>query len=184
MIITTKRGELQMNVIDQIETFGIPETEGEQKQAFRIESKDQAIWATRKIAQKVKEQRQNLEAAQAEIDRINNWMESENGKLDQEIQFFEALLESYFYRLREEDPKLKSLKLPHGTLKLRKQQPKFEYDEDKLLPWVKENLVSALVIKESVSKTTVKDYIKETGEVVPGVEVEVRPEKFSIEVTD
>ena len=37
-------------------------------------------------------------------------------------------------------------------------------------------------MKVSVSKTPVKKHIKETGEMVPGVTITERPEKFSVEV--
>jgi len=33
----------------------------------------------------------------------------------------------------EDDPKLKTMKLPHGSLKMRAQQPDFIYNEDELL---------------------------------------------------
>jgi len=85
-------------------------------------------------------------------------------------------------QLREDDPKLKTVKLPHGTLKMRAQQPQYEYDEAQLLPWAKENLPEAVIVKESVAKTPVKKHIQETGEVVPGVTIIERPEKFSVEV--
>jgi len=78
-------------------------------------------------------------------------------------------------QLREDDPKLKTMKLPHGTLKMRAQQPQYEYDESLMLPWAKKNLPEAVVVKESVSKTPVKKHIKETGEMVPGVTITERP---------
>ncbi|MGI6079267.1 MAG: host-nuclease inhibitor Gam family protein, partial [Fastidiosipilaceae bacterium] len=103
-------------------------------------------------------------------------------KLQRSVSFFEGLLHEYFLTLRESDPKLKTMKLPHGTLKMRKQQPQYEYDEETLLPWAKENLPEAVVIKEAVAKTPVKKYVQETGEMVPGVTITERPEKFSVEV--
>jgi hypothetical protein len=74
------------------------------------------------------------------------------------------------------------MKLPHGTLKMRAQQPQYEYDESLMLPWAKKNLPEAVVVKESVAKTPVKKHIKDTGEMVPGVEIVERPERFSVEV--
>ena len=46
----------------------------------------------------------------------------------------------------------------------------------------KENLPDAVVVKETVSKNPVKKHIRETGEMVPGVTITERPEKFSVEV--
>lgn len=128
---------MSVNLIDT------PEDQ-EQRERFKIESKDQAIWALRKIAQAKANQDENTQAA--------------------------------------DDPKLKTVKLPHGSLKMRKQQPEFQYDETQLLPWAKENLPEAVVVKESVAKTPVKKHIQETGEMVPGVQMVERPEKFSVEV--
>jgi hypothetical protein len=143
---------MSVNLIETIENLGVPEIP-EERERFRIETKDQAAWR-----------------------------DEENGKLERNIYFFECLLRDYFVGLRESDPKLKTLKLPHGALKMRAQQPQYEYDEDTLLPWAKENLPDAVVVKESVAKTPVKKRIQETGEVVPGVLVMLRPEKFSVEV--
>lgn len=172
-----------MNMIAEIENLGVP-AEEEQKGRFKIETKDQAIWALRKIAQKKKEQKENQEAARIETSRIMDWLTGENDNLDKECSFFEFLLREYFNTLRQDDPKLKTLKLPHGSLKMRAQQPEFAYDDDLLLPWAKDNLPEAVVVKESTSKTMIKDYLKETGEVIPGVTVTPRPEKFSVEVLD
>ena len=172
---------MSVNLIETIESFGIPEDQ-EQRERFKIESKDQAAWALRKMSKIKAEIEENNKVAQAEIERITAWRDEENEKLQRSISFFEGLLHEYFMQLREDDPKLKTVKLPHGTLKMRKQQPQYEYDEAQLLPWAKENLPEAVIVKESVEKNHVKKYIQETGELVPGVTIIERPEKFSVEV--
>ena len=172
---------MRLNLIDSIENFGIPE-DNEQRERFKIESKDQAAWALRKMSRIKAEIEENNKVAQAEIERITAWRDEENEKLERSISFFESLLHEFFLSQRESDPKLKTMKLPHGTLKMRKQQPQYEYDEAQLLPWAKENLPEAVIVKESVAKNSVKKYIQETGEVVPGVTIIERPEKFSVEV--
>ena len=172
---------MSVNLIETIENLGIPEVP-EERERFKIESKDQAAWALRKMSRIKAEIEENNKVAQAEIERITAWRDEENEKLERSISFFEGLLYEYFMALRQEDPKLKTIKLPHGTLKMRAQQPQYEYDEAQLLPWAKENLPDAVVVKESVAKTPVKKHIQETGEVVPGVTIIERPEKFSVEV--
>ena len=172
---------MRLNLIDSIENFGIPE-DNEQRERFKIESKDQAAWALRKMSKIKAEIEENNKVAQAEIERITAWRDEENEKLERSISFFESLLHEFFLSQRESDPKLKTMKLPHGTLKMRKQQPQYEYDEAQLLPWAKKNLPEAVIVKESVAKNSVKKYIQETGEVVPGVTIIERPEKFSVEV--
>lgn len=172
---------MSVNLIETVESFGIPEDQ-EQRERFRIEDKSQAAWALRKMSKITAEMDENIMTAQAEVERIASWRDEENEKLERSISFFENLLYEYFVQLRDEDPKLKTMKLPHGALKMRAQQPQFEYDEADLLPWVKENLPDAVIVKESVSKTPVKKHIKETGEMVPGVTITERPEKFIVEV--
>lgn len=172
---------MSVNLIETVESFGIPEDQ-EQRERFRIESKDQAAWALRKMSKIKAEIDENIMTAQAEIERITGWRDSENEKLERSAAFFEGLLYEYFMALRETDPKLKTMKLPHGALKMRAQQPKYEYDETLMLPWAKKNLPEAVVVKESVAKTPVKKHIKDTGEMVPGVEIVERPERFSVEV--
>lgn len=172
---------MSVNLIETIENLGIPEVP-EERERFKIESKDQAAWALRKMSRIKAEIEENNRVAQAEIDLIVSWRDEENEKLERSISFFESLLHEFFLQLRESDPKLKTMKLPHGTLKMRKQQPEFQYDEALLLPWVKENLPEALVIKESVSKQAIKKYVIATGEKPPGVEIVERGEKFSVEV--
>ena len=172
---------VNLNLIDTVEQFGVPE-EQEQRERCKIETKDQAAWALRKMSRIKAEQDENIQTAQAEIERITSWRDEENGKLERSISFFEGLLYEYFVQLRGDDPKLKTMKLPHGTLKMRAQQPQYEYDESLMLPWAKKNLPEAVVVKESVAKTPVKKHIKDTGEMVPGVEIVERPERFSVEV--
>lgn len=172
---------MSVNLIETIENLGVPEIP-EERERFRIETKDQAAWALRKMSRIKAEQDENTQAAQAEIDRIAVWRNEENEKLQRSVSFFESLLHEYFMQLREDDPKLKTVKLPHGSLKMRAQQPQYEYDEDQLLPWAKGNLPEAVVVKESIAKTPVKKHIRETGEMVPGVTITERPEKFIVEV--
>lgn len=172
---------MSVNLIETIENLGIPEAP-EEKERFRIETKDQAAWALRKMSRIQAEIEENNKVAQAEIERVTAWRDEENEKLERSISFFESLLHEFFHSQRESDPKLKTMKLPHGTLKMRKQQPQYEYDEDQLLPWAKESLPEAVVVKETVSKNPVKKHIRETGEMVPGVTITERPEKFIVEV--
>jgi len=41
------------------------------------------------------EQDENIQTAQAEIERITSWRDEENGKLERSISFFEGLLYEY-----------------------------------------------------------------------------------------
>jgi len=150
--------------------------------SFAIKTQEQAIWALRKLSKINSTKEESRVTAQREIDRIRAWVTGVEDKAEREAAYFNGLLRDYMNILREEDPKLKTLALPGGKLAFRKQQPEYTYDDAQLLPWVKNNLPDAVIVKESVSKTVVKNYLKETGEVIPGITVEERPDKFSVEV--
>jgi hypothetical protein len=128
------------------------------------------------------EKEENVRTAQAEIKRIDDWCQSENDKVQGSLSFFEYLLMGYFQEQRKADPSLKTVKLPHGILKMRAQQAEFAYDDEVLLPWAKEHLPAAVVVKESVAKNRLKDWLRETGELPDGVTITDRPDKFSVEV--
>lgn len=150
--------------------------------SFRITNQSQAIWALRKMTKMERRRAEAKATALDEIDRISKWLTDIEEKTQGQLAYFEALLRDYFIREQQADPKLKSIKLPHGTLKMRKQQPEYSFDDEQIIAWAKDNLPEAIQIKEALLKIPVKEYIKETGEVIPGVTVSIRPDKFSVEL--
>ena len=158
--------------------------EEESGKPFSIESQEQAAWAIRKIKLIEKRRAEVIATAEAEANKIKEWVAAQDDKADRERAYFDSLLRDYMWRLREEDPKIKTLSLPGGKLQLRNQQQEYTYNEDQLTAWAKENLPEAVIIREATSKPAIKAYIKETGEVIPGVSIEDRPEKFSVEVDE
>lgn len=154
----------------------------EAERTFQVANQSQAIWALRKMQQLTRRQAAAQATARDEIDRIGRWLTDIEAKSQGELAYFEALLRDYFLREQAADPRLKSLQLPHGTLKLRNQQREYAFDERLVIPWAKENLPEAVQIKENLLKTPVKDYIKATGEVLPGVVISMRPAQFSIDL--
>lgn len=162
-------------------------------QRFRIETKDQVIWAMRRIAGIEKDRQDAREVAQREINRIKAWLEQEEKRADTARRRLDALLEDYHRRVLAENPKAKTIHLPHGTLKLRSQQPEWKWDDEQLLPWLQQNLPHYVrekvtyipdkaALKKAVQVVNSRVIDPHTGEVVPGVEVEMRPEKFIVEV--
>lgn len=168
------------------------ETGIEERESFIVDNEQKANWALRKIRQLQEKRVANIELAENEIERINMWLDDINSELEQSIDFFTGLLEQYHRRIFEQDPKAKTIKLPHGKLKMRKQQPEFIRDNDKLLSWLKQsNKTDYIVVKESPDWAQLKKTLQvagnalvdtETGEVVEGVEVVEREPKFSVEV--
>ncbi len=53
-------------------------------------------------------------------------------------------------------------------------------DDDAALAWAEQHLPAAVKVEKSVLRTPLKDYIKATGVVVPGVTVEPVRDKFDV----
>lgn len=163
-------------------------------EGFKVEDDQQANWCLRKIKDITQQIQNNSELAQAEIEKIESWEQQEKEKLQQSIDYFQGLLAQYAVKKREEDPKFKSQKLPHGRIKFVKQQPKWNYDDNKLLETLKQNnLTDFIKIKEQPDKAQIKKAFEvakgkvinpDTGEFVEGITVEEREESFKVEVDD
>jgi hypothetical protein len=159
---------------------------------FTVDTEEKANWALRKL-RKIEEQRaEDIALAEAEIEKINAWADQVHEKSDREMQFFQGLLMQYAQKRRKVDPKFKSLKLPNGKIRFKKQQDKWEYDDEKLVASLKKAGKKELIrIKEEPKKTDIKKHYKaqgakvidpDTGEVLEGAMVEFRIDKFEWEV--
>ena len=171
---------------------------GKEDEGFVIDNDSKASWALRKIRHMKEKQKENEELAesqiekiQKEIDEIKEWLDKENGKIQDNIDFLKNKLKSYAMELKEENPDLKTHNLPFGALKFRKRRPKWNYDEDKLLKFAKSSLQEAVKVKKKVDKRKLKKKAKvvgnkavitESGEIIEGVNIVQRPEKFKIDV--
>ena len=167
----------------------------ENKPIFSINDKEQAIWALRKIAIIERVRKEAREAAQAEINRIQDWLADEEKRADQDRAYLDELLEQYHRAVLEDNPKAKTIKLPHGELEIRKQQPEYIKSDDTVKVWAQENRPELLVPQEpKLDWATLKKSLQatddgravdtETGEIVPGVGINERPAKFSIKLTE
>ena len=143
---------------------------------------------------------------QAEIDQVNEYIEEERRRylalldayLEEQVQvierrkkFYDDALESYIHRELDNTNK-RSMKLPHGTLALKKQQPHYVYEDADIIAWAQEtrpDLVKTTIPEPKVSldkkklkeQGTIMDgvlYID--GEAVPGVQIEIKDDAFSI----
>lgn len=165
------------------------EQQAEVRERFRIRDDSQATWALRKI-RKIRKQVESKRAlAQAEIERINAWLESELRRLEREEKFFEGLLAEYHLGLLQEDPSHKTHRLPGGRLQYRSQPPEYQRDEAKLLSWLKERQMTEYIeviekprwseLKKAV-KVAGAHVVTDDGDVVDGVVAIERPPKFSV----
>ena len=106
-------------------------------------------------------------------------------------KFYDDALEAYIHRELDGSNK-RSMKLPHGTLALKKQQPHYTYTEADIIQWAQDfypDFVKTTIPepKVSIDKKKLKDagtimdgllYID--GIEVPGVQVEIKDDAFSI----
>lgn len=164
----------------------------EQEQRFQVETPEQANWALRKIRALQAKINEARELAQAEVDRINQWLSDETGKAEDSIAFFTSLLEEYHRAELERDPKAKTIKLPYGQLQMRAQQPEYIRNDELLRPWVEQNKPEFLIpqpakldwagLKKVIAITGATTIDPETGESIPGLVIEQREPKFSVKV--
>lgn len=165
--------------------------EGEAKERFKINDLDGANWAFRKLKAILEKENEIKGLMQKEIERIQNWAKDELDKLENSTQFFEGLLTEYFIAEKEKDPKFK-ISTPYGKVSSRKQQPKWNYDNDKVIEWLKENNMDLVRVKHEPDKVAIKktykvagtNVVTEDGEIVEGITIEERPDSINIKVVE
>lgn len=187
---------LEMELIEAKETTEVAEMSGER---FAIQDLDSANWAFRKLAAIERKRKEIKELADREIERIKDWQKQEEESLNNSKEFFEGLLTEYFVRQKEVDPKFK-LSTPYGKVSSRKQQPKWNYEDEKLIGYLEHYKPELIKIKKEVDKNDFKKAVKEkdgfilmddgkvvsneTGELIEGVTVEERPDSINIKVVE
>lgn len=185
-----------MSALDKLALAEMQEAE-EAREGFRVTDKGSADWCLRKIAAYRAEMAENQELVQAEIERLQQWLKAENEKAEQSIAYFSGLLEEWLRAEHERDERKRSVSLPHGRIRLKKQQPQYTYRDEEVLPFLKAaapDLIKTEVV-ETYNKNEVKAFVRdhcqvtdegvpvlaETGEIVSGVHITERPPKFEIE---
>lgn len=185
-----------MHALNKIELQEIENVElnDETKDRFKIENLDQLNWAFRKINALQGELKEKQQLADAEMQRIKEWLASESKPITDSIEFFEFLIQEYHQEQLKNNPKAKTLSTPYGKSKSRtsKAQPKLA-DKDAALKFVKENNLTNFIkedlkwadFKKSLNVGMIDDHpmvIDENGQPVPGVEIEPPKITFKVEV--
>jgi Bacteriophage Mu Gam like protein len=184
------------NVLSEIEV----EEQEVQSQPFEVTNQESAAEALRRITYFM-EQIQSVENIvqtqiqpfESKIEKIKAWGEDAKQEHYDRIKHYESLLEAYMrLQVTEQESKgkkpKKTLKLPYGAIKLKKQQPEFVRDEEKLLEYAKS--IGMVKVKESADWSEIKKQctvvgeklVNEDGEVVPGISINERPEKFEFNI--
>ena len=167
--------------------FDVTDLEGAAEAHRRI------VFHHERMAQLDKIMEEQIAPFLAKIEKIKAWnTEAKEEHLDR-IDNYRYLLEEYMraeYQKQVDAGKKpkKSIKLPFGSIALKKQQPEFEKDEDLLYLYAEEN--DLLKVKREIdwasikAKAEVKNgvLVDENGEIVPGVKVKEREDKFEVKV--
>ena len=122
-------------------------------------------------------------------------LQQEKARMERRVAWAEANLRAYFEGLAPGITKAtktqKSYDLPHGKLVLKHMEPKYDTNDEKLVPWLKANDRAELVkVKETADWQNLKKVLKLTpdgasmatadGEIVPGITVTPQEDKFSV----
>ena len=117
----------------------------------------------------------NFDTAAQEREIIKNWALERNSMLSSRIEWLSRKLELY---LREEE--LKTLDLPNGTIRIRKQPEKvIVVSEEQFFKRATSALLNIIPETAKPDLLKIKAWIKRTGRVPDGVEVINGEEKFS-----
>jgi phage host-nuclease inhibitor protein Gam len=176
-----------MNPLQQYELEDIQEEQ--ERQRFKITDLNSLNWAFRKLAAIEAKKADVNQLADAEVQRIESYREQELKGLVNSEDFFKSHIAEYANVQREVDPNFKA-KTPYGSVTFRKQQPKWNYDDEALLTFLEQNDYADLVrVKKEPVKTDIKKrfiatqdgrVFDENGQEVTGIKVEFLPESISI----
>lgn len=149
----------------------------EVKDEFKVTDLQSATWALRKLTAVNEKINEINSVAVEEISRINEWAEKEAKSLNNDKEYFEGLLSAYYIEERAKDKKFK-LSTPYGKVTSSKRTKYIYEDEQAIMDYCNLNEIDVIRVKEELDKTSFKKLCKDgvnqdTGEIVPGVRVEV-----------
>jgi hypothetical protein len=139
-----------------------------------------------------------IREADEQYERFEAWythmMQKAKEARDRTVEWAERNLRTYFETAelpKKQTKTQQSYQLPSGTLILKKQEPKYDTDDEKLVPWLKANQKTDLIkVKEEANWKELKKQLQnapdglsmvtEDGEIVPGITVTPREDKFTV----
>jgi len=149
-----------------------------------------------------------LREAEDQYKRMESWYDFQKAKAkeiyDRTRIWVENSLRPYFDMVPTTGKKIRTYDLPGGTMKLSKQEPKWDVKDEEMVPWLEKNGKPEMVaVKKEArwgefKKTLPKDkdgnitliadengtmrIVTKDGEIVPGVTATIREDKFSVNV--
>jgi hypothetical protein len=192
-----KRENYVNNIIANLalENLDIDINNEEEKEKWKITDDNTADWALDIIREANAEYNRFEMVVKAKIEQLQNALQKAEEERNRTVNFFEFKLYEYFNSLDDKVLKKtktqKTYKLPTGKLKLKKREPEFKREDDKLLEWLKErNMRDYIEIKEKpkwgdlkkVIKTAGNRAVSADGEIIEGITVIERPDEFKVEL--
>lgn len=177
----------------EAEELNINVTGNEESDREMIQNPQQANYFCKVVNELREERAKTEELINQELKRVQREYEAyktkEFNRIDGQIQYFSGLLESYATK-ELQNSKKRSIKLPHGTLSIKKQQDKYDYDEEAILECLKKNKQDKFIKVQTVETVNKKDLKKEgfshNGKLyldnieVKGVVITAQPDKFEV----
>lgn len=174
-----------MNWLDELELddlSNVIKSEDSAIERFHVTDLSSLNWALRKLSSLDKKRSDEVNLANAELERINMWFARQDITYQASKNFLEGLIREYAGQQRVIDPKWKS-KTPYGLVSFRKAK-KFNYgDEENLVKYLNDNGMGEYVkVVESPKKAELKKALTitkdgkaiftSTGEILPNVTAE------------
>lgn len=165
------------------------------RERFEVDNDMKAEWVLSKIRRIRADQKKETDELERQMQFYKDQIAAVDKCADEDVAFFESMLTGYFANRMEEgftkETKTQiSYKLPTGKLMIKHQAPEFEKDEAAVIAWAKQNGGQYVKTKESLDwdklKKTIsvvgENAVTKDGEVIPGVKVLEREDKFVVEV--
>lgn len=180
-MLAAEMEELQVKLADDIED-----------NTLMIKNKSEADFYIRQINKLRKQKEEINEFVDGEVERQLKMYEEYRQKslrpLDSQIAFYEEALKTFTLNEFEQTGK-KSIKLPNGTIGIKKQQPKYIYNDEEVLNFLRENELNEYIrMKPELNKKDLKknamvnsnNELVINGQTVPGVVVVPQDDKFEV----
>lgn len=114
------------------------DTDIEQDERFVVDSVDKLDWCIRQISKIEKEELPYIECAQQQIARLQEFIRKTEERIEERTAYFKALMRPFVEQTLA-NSRRKTINAPSGSVSLRKQEPEFEKDDNKLVAWLEEN---------------------------------------------
>lgn len=168
------------------------------REKFTCDNDFKAEWVINKIRRIRQEQKRETEELERQRKFYDDQIAAIEHRADEDVAFFEDILKGYF-QSRIDDGFTKktktkiSYKLPTGELILKHQEPEYKRDDKAVIAWLEQNSGEYVKVEKKLDWAGLKKKLTvsgngcidaSTGEVVPGIEVVEREDKFSVEVKE